>query len=127
MNKLQNSAELAGRILMATIFVLAGFGKITQYAGTKLYMAAAGVPGALLPLVIALELGGGLLLIAGFKTRFIALALAGFSIVTAFLFHSNLADQTMFIMFFKNISMAGGFLIIAAQGPGAFSLDRRGN
>ncbi len=125
MNKLQNSAELAGRILMAAIFILAGLGKITQYAGTQQYMAAMGVPGALLPLVIALELGGGLLLVAGFKTRLIALALAGFSLASAVLFHSNLADQTMFIMFFKNVAMAGGFLIIATHGPGAYSLDSK--
>ena len=124
-NTLQNTAELTGRILMATLFVLAGFGKITQYAGTQGYMAAMGVPGAMLPLVIALELGGGLALIAGFQTRLIALALAGFSLASAVIFHSNLADQTMFIMFFKNVSMAGGFLIIAAHGPGAFSLDRK--
>ncbi|TXH02653.1 MAG: DoxX family protein [Nevskiaceae bacterium] len=124
-NTLQNTAELAGRVLMAAIFVLAGYGKITAYAGTQAYMASAGVPGALLPLVIALELGGGLLLIAGFQTRLVALALAGFSLVSAVLFHSNLADQTMFIMFFKNVAMAGGFLILAANGPGAYSLDRR--
>jgi putative oxidoreductase len=125
MTKLQNSTELAGRILMAVLFVLAGLGKISQYAGTQAYMASAGVPGALLPLVIAVELGGGLLLIAGLHTRMVALGLAGFSLASAVLFHSNLADQTMFVMFFKNVAMAGGFLIIAAHGPGAFSLDRR--
>ena len=127
MSKLQNSAELLGRVFMAAIFVLAGAGKITQYAGTQQYMASMGVPGALLPLVIALELGGGLLLIAGFQTRLVALALAGFSLVSAAIFHSNLADQTMFIMFFKNVAMAGGFLIIAVHGAGAYSLDRRGS
>ncbi|TXI10341.1 MAG: DoxX family protein [Rhizobium sp.] len=127
MNKLQNSTELLGRVLMSAIFILAGLGKITQYAGTQQYMAAMGVPGALLPLVIALELGGGLLLVAGFKTRLIALALAGFSIASAVLFHRNLADQTMFIMFFKNVAMAGGFLIIATYGPGAYSLDSKLN
>ena len=127
MNKLQNSTELLGRVLMSAIFILAGLGKITQYAGTQQYMAAMGVPGALLPLVIALELGGGLLLVTGFKTRLIALALAGFSIASAVLFHRNLADQTMFIMFFKNVAMAGGFLIIATYGPGAYSLDSKLN
>lgn len=125
MSKLQNSTELAGRILMSILFILAGLGKITQYAGTQQYMAAMGVPGALLPLVIALELGGGLLLVLGFKTRLIALALAGFSLASAVLFHSNLADQTMFIMFFKNVAMAGGFLIIATYGPSAYSLDSK--
>lgn len=124
-NTLQNTAELTGRILMATLFILAGLGKITQYEGTQAYMAAMGVPGALLPLVIALELGGGLALIAGFQTRLISLALAGFSLASAFIFHSNLADQMQFILFFKNVAMAGGFLIIAAHGPGAFSLDRK--
>lgn len=125
MNKLQNSTELTGRILMSAIFILAGLGKITQYAGMQQYMAAMGVPGALLPFVIALELGGGLLLLAGFKTRLIALALAGFSLASAVLFHRNLADQTMFIMFFKNVAMAGGFLIIATYGPGAYSVDAK--
>ncbi len=125
MNKLQNSADLAGRVLMAAIFVLAGLNKITQYAGTQQYMAAMGVPGALLPLVIATELGGGLLLIAGFQTRVVAFLLAGFSLITGAIFHSNLADQTTFIMFFKNVAMAGGFLIIAAHGPGAYSLDSK--
>lgn len=124
-NTLQNTAELTGRILMATLFILAGLGKITQYEGTQAYMVAMGVPGALLPLVIALELGGGLALIAGFQTRLISLALAGFCLASAFIFHSNLADQMQFILFFKNVAMAGGFLIIAAHGPGAFSLDRK--
>lgn len=127
MNQLQSTAELTGRIFMAAIFVLAGLGKITQYAGTQQYMAAMGVPGVLLPLVIATELGGGLLLIAGLQTRLVAFALAGFSLISAVIFHRNLADQTMFIMFFKNVAMAGGLLIITAYGPGAFSLDRRFN
>lgn len=125
MNALQSTTELAGRIFMAAIFVLSGYGKITAYAGTQAYMASAGVPGALLPLVIAVELGGGLLLIAGYQTRLVALALAFFSVASAVLFHSNLADQTMFIMFFKNVAMAGGFLIIAVHGAGSLSLDHR--
>ncbi|MGH8456208.1 MAG: DoxX family protein [Stenotrophobium sp.] len=125
MNTLTQSTELLGRVFMAALFILAGYGKITAYAGTQAYMASQGVPGALLPLVIALELGGGLLLVAGFQTRIVALALAAFSLASALLFHRNLADQTMFIMFFKNVSMAGGFLIIAVHGAGPLSLDRR--
>ncbi|HWU68503.1 MAG TPA: DoxX family protein, partial [Stenotrophobium sp.] len=125
MNTLQSSAELIGRILMAAIFVIAGYGKITAYAGTQAYMASAGVPGALLPLVIALELGGGLLLIAGYQTRLLALVLAGFSLVTAALFHNPLADHAMLTMFLKNVAMAGGFLIIAVHGAGPLSLDHR--
>lgn len=125
MNKLENISDLAGRLLIATIFLVSGFGKITQYAGTQAYMASAGVPGALLPLVIALEVGGGLAIVFGVKTRWAAVALAGFSIASAALFHANLADQIQQIMFLKNLAMAGGFLIIAARGAGALSLDAR--
>ena len=119
------AAELAGRILLALMFLLAGISKITGYAGTEGYMASVGVPGALLPLVIALEIGGAIAIIVGFQTRLAALALAGFSIAAAALFHSNFADQIQMILFLKNVAVAGGFLILAANGPGALSLDAR--
>ncbi|WP_273456904.1 DoxX family protein [Nevskia ramosa] len=125
MNKTYPAVELAGRILLALMFLLAGISKITGYAGTAAYMASAGVPGALLPLVIALEVGGALAIIVGFQTRLVALALAGFSVVAAALFHSNFADQMQMTMFLKNVSVAGGFLILAANGPGALSLDAK--
>lgn len=125
MNKTYPAIELAGRILLALMFLLAGIAKITGYAGTAAYMASAGVPGAILPLVIALEVGGAIAIIIGFQTRLVALALAGFSIIAAALFHSNFADQTQMTMFLKNISVAGGFLILAANGPGALSLDAK--
>ncbi|WP_022978466.1 DoxX family protein [Nevskia ramosa] len=125
MNKTYPAIELAGRILLALMFLLAGISKITGYAGTAAYMASAGVPGALLPLVIALEVGGALAIIVGFQTRLVALALAGFSVVAAALFHSNFADQMQMTMFLKNVSVAGGFLILAANGPGALSLDAK--
>ena len=125
MNKTYPSVELAGRILLALMFLLAGISKITGYAGTAGYMASAGVPGALLPLVIALEVGGALVIIVGFQTRLVALALAGFSVVAAALFHSNFADQMQMTLFLKNVSVAGGFLILAANGPGALSLDAK--
>ena len=125
MNKTYPAIELAGRILLALMFLLAGISKITGYAGTAAYMASAGVPGALLPLVIALEVGGALAIIVGFQTRLVALALAGFSVVAAALFHSNFADQMQMTMFLKNVSVAGGFLILAANGPGALSLDSK--
>ncbi|WP_293390950.1 DoxX family protein [Nevskia sp.] len=125
MNKTYPSVELAGRILLALMFLLAGISKITGYAGTAGYMASAGVPGALLPLVIALEVGGALAIIVGFQTRLVALALAGFSVVAAALFHSNFADQMQMTLFLKNVSVAGGFLILAANGPGALSLDAK--
>lgn len=114
-----------GRILIALIFIVAGYGKIGGYEATQGYMAAMGVPGGLLPLVIALELGGGILLVLGLFTRYVALALAGFSILSAILFHGNVADQTQQIMFLKNLGLAGGFLFLVANGAGKISLDRR--
>lgn len=122
-NRLYDFGELAGRILIAAIFVVAGASKIGGYAGTQAYMESQGVPGALLPLVIATELGGGLLVILGLWTRLAALALAGFSILSALLFHANFADQMQQIMLMKNFAMAGGFLFLVAGGAGALSLD----
>ena len=118
-------AELTGRVALAAIFLLAGLNKLGAYEGTQAYMASAGVPGALLPAVIALEVIGALFLIAGLWTRLTALALAGFSVISAALFHANLGDQLQFILFFKNIAMAGGFLVVAAHGAGGLSLDAR--
>ena len=115
----------AGRILIALIFVIAGYGKIGGYEATQGYMAAMGVPGGLLPLVIILELGGGILLMLGLFTRYVALALAGFSILSAVLFHANITDQTQQIMFLKNLAIAGGFLFLVAHGAGKISLDKR--
>ncbi len=126
MNKtLIPAADLLGRILLAAIFLLAGLNKIGGYEGTAAYMSSMGVPGALLPAVILLEVGGALALILGLFTRLSALALAGFCVVSGVLFHGNIGDQMQFILFFKNIAMAGGFLILAANGPGAWSLDAR--
>ncbi|WP_020650702.1 DoxX family protein [Solimonas variicoloris] len=116
-------AELAGRILIAALFVISGWGKISGYAGTQQYMAAMGVPGAILPLVIALELGGGLAIVLGLFTRPIALLLAGFSIVAAVLFHGA-PDQVNQIMFLKNFAIAGGFLFLVANGAGKLSVDQ---
>lgn len=123
---MEKYVNLVGRILLAHIFLLAGLNKITGYSGTQGYMEAMGVPGMLLPLVIILEIGGALALIAGWQTRLAAYALAMFSIVSALIFHSNLADQMQMIMFMKNWAMAGGLLVLAANGAGAFSLDNRG-
>jgi putative oxidoreductase len=121
----QNVADLAGRLLLAIMFLLAGLQKIGGYAGTQAYMDAAGVPGALLPLVIALEVGGALAIIAGWRTRFVALLLAGFTIVAAFLFHRVPGDALQAILFMKNLAIAGGFLLLVARGAGDWSLDAR--
>lgn len=122
---LLNLTSLASRLLMSAIFILAGFSKITGYAGTVGYMQAMGVPGALAPLAILVELGGGLALLFGLWSRSIAAILAGFCVITAFIFHHNLADQTTMIMFMKNMAMAGGLLQLVMYGGGAASLDRR--
>jgi putative oxidoreductase len=124
-DKLGNWIIPAGRILIALIFVIAGYGKLGGYEMTQDYMTAMGVPGGLLPLVIVLELGGGLLVMFGLFTRYVALALAGFSILSAILFHGNIADQTQQIMFLKNFAIAGGFLFLVANGAGKISLDHR--
>lgn len=115
---------LAGRLLIAFIFVGAGWSKIGGYEGTQQYMQSVGVPGALLPLVIFVELGGGLAIILGLLTRLAAFGLAVFSIVSAVLFHGG-ADQIQQIMFMKNLAMAGGFLFLVAHGAGAISLDAK--
>jgi putative oxidoreductase len=117
--------DLAGRVLIAWMFVTSGFGKIGGYEGTQAYMASMGVPGALLPLVIVTELGGGLLIVFGLFTRYAAIALAGFSILAGVLFHAGSPDHMQQIMFMKNLSIAGGFLFLAANGAGKISLDQR--
>lgn len=117
------SLSLLGRAGLSLIFIISGWGKLAGYAATQQYMESMGVPGALLPLVIALELGGGLAILAGAFTRWIAIAIALFSIVSAAIFHADFADQMQAISFWKNVAMAGGFFVLAAHGPGNMSLD----
>ncbi len=125
MNQLQTVMAPVARILLSLIFVTSGISKISGYAATQGYMEAMGVPGMLLPLVIAVELLGGLAVILGWHTRIAAFLLAGFSLLSALLFHADFGDQMQMIMFMKNISIAGGFLMIVSLGGGAFSLDAR--
>lgn len=116
-----------GRLLLAAIFLLSGFGKLADPAGTIGYITAMGLP---LPMVayagaVAVEVGGGLMLVLGFHTRLAALALAGFSIVTGLAFHNAVGDQNQMIHLMKNFAMAGGLLQVFAFGAGAFSIDNR--
>ena len=116
-----------GRILVAAIFILSGLSKIGTPEATQGYIAAMGLPAPLLAYIgaIVVELGGGLLLLAGYRTKLVAAALALFSIVTAFVFHHALADQNQMIHFLKNFAMAGGLLQFVAYGAGRISVDNR--
>ncbi len=123
MKIIENYSSLIGRILISLMFLLSGINKITGYSGTQGYMEAMGIPGQLLPLVIITEVLGSIAIIIGYKTRIAAILLAGFSLLSAFFFHANFADQMQMIMFMKNISIAGGFLFLVANGAGAISID----
>lgn len=125
MSNALNYANTVGRVFIAAIFVVSGLGKIAGYAGTQAYMESMGVPGFMLPVVIILEVIGGLAIIVGWQTRIAAFLLAGFTIVSAILFHANFGDQMQQISFMKNIAIAGGFLFLVANGPGALALDNR--
>jgi putative oxidoreductase len=125
MNTWQNLAGLTGRTLIAAIFLISGIGKVTGYAATQGYMEAMGVPGALLPLVIALEIVGALAIIVGWRTRLFAFLLGGFTLLSALIFHRALGEQMQFILFMKNLAIAGGFLFLLARGAGNWSLDQR--
>jgi putative oxidoreductase len=118
-------AHLAGRILLALIFILSGIGKISDPAGTAGFMESMGVPGILVWPTIALEILGGIAIAIGFQTRIAAFALAAFSIAAAVIFHHNFADQMQMIMFLKNLSIAGGLLLLAASGAMSFGVDCR--
>ncbi|WP_297844797.1 DoxX family protein [Pseudomonas sp.] len=121
------SLALAGRIMIAAIFLLSGFSKITAPAMMIGYIQSVGLPlpAVALGLAILVEVGGSIALILGYRTKLIAAIMALFTVVTAIAFHNNLADQNQFIHFFKNIAMAGGLLQVIALGAGRFSLDAR--
>ena len=125
MDNVRKISELAGRVFLASLFLLSGLGKIGAYAGTAAYMSSLGVPGALLPVVIATEVLGAIAIIAGWQTRIAAFLLAGFTLLSALIFHTNFANQVEMIMFLKNVSIAGGFLLLVANGAGPWSLDAR--
>jgi putative oxidoreductase len=116
-----------GRLLIGLPFAMSGLSKLGAYGATAGMISAAGLPFPPLAfaIAVAVELGGGVLLIAGYQARFVAIALAVFSLATAVSFHNNFADQNQMIHFLKNVMMAGGLLQIAAFGAGALSIDNR--
>lgn len=122
---IQSLALLAARVMLSVMYIIAGYRKIGGFAGTQKYMEAQGVPGALLPLVIATELGFGLMILLGYKTRLASFMLAGFTVLAALLFHFKLSDQMQYLMFMKNIAISGGFLALMVAGAGAYSVDGR--
>ena len=115
---------LAGRCLLVFIFLHEGLGILGAYAPAAAYMQKSGVPALLLPAVIALQIGGGLLIVAGVTTRLSALAFAVFCVLTALLFHWQFADRNQLLHFQKDLAIAGGFLVLACSGPGRWSLGR---
>lgn len=114
-----------GRLLLASIFLLEGWSKLRGYDAAVIYMSRFGVPGALLPPVIALELGAGLMLAVGWQTRIAAVALAVFCVLAAALFHVNFADRNQLLHFEKDLALAGGLLVLAIAGAGRWSADAR--
>ena len=113
------------RCMLALIFIIASLSKMLDLAGTSAYMSAMGVSSALLWPSILLEIIGGILLVLGYKTTLVASVLAIFSIVTAVFFHSDFANQIQMILFLKNISIAGGLLLLATARTTSYSLDRK--
>jgi putative oxidoreductase len=131
-NSMQNPLNLAARLLMVALFLPAGIGKLTGFAGTVGYISSVGLPLPTMAAAMALilEIVGSLALLAGFGTRIAALVLAAFTLVASFFFHAYWAvpaDQAFVtqLLFFKNIAVVGGLLAIAANGAGAWSLDSR--
>jgi putative oxidoreductase len=123
-----NGAVLVlARLLISSLFLVAGFGKLTDIAGTAGWFGSIGFPAptAVAVLVGLLELVGGLAILAGFKTRIAAIALAVFTIAATLIAHTDLADQVQMLMFLKNLSITGGLLVLATFGPGSLSVDRR--
>ena len=118
---------LIGRILLAAIFILSGFAKLTDITGTVGYFSMYHLPGGALAAVVVglVELVGGLAILVGFQTRIAAWLLAVFSVATALVAHTDWADLNQLIHFQKNLAMAGGFLVLATYGPGALSVDAR--
>ena len=122
---IQSFSAPLGRVLISLIFFTSGLTKITAYGQTAGWMESLGVPGILLPLVIILEILGPIAIILGWQTRIAAFLLAGFSILSALLFHNDFSNQVEMTNFMKNIAIAGGFLMITANGAGAYALDNR--
>jgi|TARA_A100001391_G_scaffold173736_1_gene135872 putative oxidoreductase len=125
MNALKTYLPTVGRIFLALIFILAGLGKITAIEGNVGYMEMFGVPGFLIWPTIIVEVVGGVMLAAGYKTRWAAAALGGFTFIAALIFHTDFSNQMEMTNFLKNLAITGGMLYVIAFGPGALAVDMR--
>ena len=119
---IQDYVELLARLMLGHLFLLAGINKISGYAGTAGYMEAFGVPGILLPAVIVLEVIGALAIMIGCYSKIAAALLAVFTVVAGIVFHGNFAEQIQMILFMKNLSIAGGLLLLFVYGGGRLTL-----
>lgn len=124
MNAINTYGPVVARVLMAVLFLLGGFGKLGDVAGFTGYLTSGGLPAILAWPSILFEIAIGVLLVIGYQTRLVGLAGAAFCIVAALLYHNNFADQMQMINFLKNLSIAGGFLLLAANGAGKFAVDK---
>lgn len=120
---MQNLTLLVGRFLLSALFIVAGAGKLAAYADTAKLLATQGVAPGLLPLVICVELGGGLMVLCGLFTRWAAAGLFIYALLTTLIFHDHLADHTQWAGFLEGIAVAGGYLLLVIQGAGSLSLD----
>jgi putative oxidoreductase len=124
-----NNAALIGRLFMSSLFILYGYKKLTGFAGTEAYMAKFGVlasaPMVFAAIAVIVELGGGFLILVGYQTRLVALVCAIYVIIAALIAHTNFVDPNQMSHFFKNMAIVGGFLMLVANGAGAYSLDAR--
>src|SRR5689334_21975761 len=129
MNLRGTLTPMAGRILIALLFIYSGVGKVLAPSATLASIAAGGIPFPTLAYIgaVAVELGGGALIVAGWHSRLVAFVMAGFTLLTALIFHHDLGDQETLIHFLKNLSIAGGLLQIVVFGAGAFSIDEQKN
>lgn len=116
-----------GRLLLSLMFIYAGFGKLTDIAGTAGWFGSIGLPAPTITAVLVglLEFVGGLAILVGFQTRIAALAIAAFTIGATLIAHTNLADQVQQLFFLKNVAVTGGLLVLAAFGAGALSVDAK--
>jgi putative oxidoreductase len=132
MTNTSSYTALLGRVLLSFMFILAGFGKLGDIQGAMAYTASGGLPGFFVLPAIAVEILGGIAVLIGWQTRWAALALAAFSVLTAVLYHyvpalglEGFERTGQIINFQKNLAIAGGFLLLASEGPGRISVDAR--